>query len=86
MSSGEVHFDDSEVKSLYQLIESSEKEFIGLTSAFRISRPIPKGIDAIIVSTLYTKTLLKSFASYFFFHISGAVLRIEHEAILRLEF
>ena len=69
MSSGEIHFDDAEVKSLYQLIDSSEKEFIGLPSAFRISRPIPKRIDAIIVSNFDVKNLLNSFASYFFVFI-----------------
>ena len=83
MSSGDVLFDDAEIKSLTFLIENSVNEFIELTSVFRISGPIAVGIDAIIISSLDIKNLLKLFASCFCLHFSGAVLHLDQKTILR---
>ena len=72
MFSGDVLFDDAEIKSRNRLIDNSANELIELASAFKISRPIAVGIDAILVSTLDTNNSLKSLACCFLFSYFGS--------------
>ena len=83
MYSGDVLFDDAEIKSVNWLIDNSVNELIELTSAFGISGLIAVGIDAIMVSILEKKTRWSRLQAGFYFHISGAVLHIDQEAILK---
>ena len=85
-SSGDVLFDDAEIKSLNWFIDKSVNEIFELTSVFRISGTIAVGIDAIIFFCLDIKNSSKLFAICFCFHFSGAVLHLDQKAILNYHF
>ena len=71
-SSGDVLFDDAEIKSLNQLIDNSVNEFIELDLVFRILGAIAVGIDAVILSTLDIKNSLSLFTCCSLFSYFGS--------------